>query len=156
MRDRTTINLEPTESKGTYSNFEITINPNVVYHDRDSPEAIAMSHRLKKLSNWVLTKKGIKQLLTYKSGNDEWDKVVEITDDDAYRFAAIEWGQRDHKIHAHLGIQIIHHTKLMINKDKLEAAVAKICGIPKTQVYIHLQARGRNWRDYVGKYKKET
>ena len=169
-RDRGFVNVvKENKPKGKTSNFRITINPNVRFPDAyfsndsdgnlviegpQSNEARAMIHRLQKLSNWITSDTGIRYLLNYEDGLDNWDKIVEIPEDE--RFYRVEIGDNHFKLHSHIGINIVHNTKLSINRDKLKTVSSKTLGVPEKSIHFDIRGEGMSWKSYVSKYDRPS
>lgn len=153
IKDRTKINLIPVKDVGQYSKFKGTINPNIAFPDPTTYDCVAFAHKLKKLTNYFLSDAGLRRIVKFKDGSNDWDRVLSIPED--RRFARIEWGDKRNCVHAHFTVVLIHDspkaTDIQLNIPVMEDICQSILETGK-KVYIHIEAGGKDWEDYVRKY----
>jgi hypothetical protein len=165
---RTPTAAEPKEAKKSTSMFLITINPNKVFHNLDTPEAKKMIAQLTALGDFILKKRNIKAALTFKDRpaklgetpikldrEQHLSKIVSISQD---RSAAVEIGSQFKKLHLHIEFIIEHRTFIHLNKPFILDLASIFTGIPKEKIHVNLRGatRAEGYKGYVQKNAAEN
>jgi hypothetical protein len=107
--------MKPNQKK--YSNFLITINPNISM-DIGSPEFKILYNAFKKTLTNLYDKDSVKNIIQIKKDTDTFSKVKQIKS-----HFSIEIGKQNHLMHSHCLLEIRHYTCLKLNYDKIRSQV---------------------------------
>jgi hypothetical protein len=159
-KKRTTINTQviPKSPKGLRTSaFLLTIVPNRVTLNPNSPQYKQMEVRLSALGDFILSKKNLFKMLKFPEREGEPIRtreeniaLIESVNDD--RTAAVEI-KRQGVLHLHIYVEFKHRTYLQFDRERLELVSSKILGLDAKTLHINIRSQGTNsFLQYVQKY----
>lgn len=139
------------KNKLKWSNWFITINPNISPDQEDSNE---LSRALKKTLEQIFAEDKIMNYILSRKKNTDLNQTIESIDIDSQ----VEIGTKIHMVHSHVLMKIRHKDNIYLDYAKMKKKISDSLDIPLTGFYFHVDPFGSsdlNLQQYIEKTRNK-